>query len=142
MRSWVKGFLIKILRANLPSLGLALVCVPFTTYGQHRISVLGHQPVLHVNSSGMIHVTTGELAAERERNKAAAQPDTAKAHSPHKGSYHSPQKGHIALCLSPSAAKAKHKPVTAAISVAAAARTAAGSSGSTATVQPVGKSAS
>lgn len=50
----------------------------------------------------------GELAAERERNRSAAKPDSDDAQSPDRP-YSSPRKGQIAACLSPSAARAKQQ---------------------------------
>ena len=57
----------------------------------------------------------GELAAERQRSRAALKPSIAEPQSPHGGyssphrGYSSPRRGQIALCLSPSAAKVQQQ---------------------------------
>lgn len=63
-------------------------------------------PILRTSSIAVTSVTAGELAAERQRNKPTPKAGTAEAGSPTRG-YFSAGEGHIAVCLSPSAAKCK-----------------------------------
>ena len=102
-----------------------------------QISLVAWEPAscLQISSSGgvqhhMIHnahwlkgsVLAGELVAERERNRPAAKPNSADPRSPHRPP-NSPYKGHIAVCLSPSAARSKAQTSAATRSAAAAAAT-------------------